>query len=260
VRGSLAFRAYGLDLGVCARPAELLDRLRPLLPPERKPIPISSASTTFSLEAEGEEHVARHGREVIGRSSDLTQLLDHLEGALKLYVAEMARTRLFLHAGVVGWKGQAIVLPGRTFAGKSTLVRALVEAGATYYSDEYAVLDRRGRVHPYLAALSERTPKGRVRVPAGALGVSGPPPPLPIGLVADLQYQAGRRFSARRIERGAAVLLTLQNAVAVRRRPKATLAWLSRALFAATTLNGIRGESHQTVPRLIAYLESRHAD
>ena len=34
-------------------------------------------------------------------------------------------------------------LPGSSFTGKTTLVAALVRAGATYYSDEYAVLDER---------------------------------------------------------------------------------------------------------------------
>ena len=43
---------------------------------------------------------------------------------------------------IVTWgRGRAIVIPGRTFSGKSTLVAELVRAGATYYSDEYAVED-----------------------------------------------------------------------------------------------------------------------
>jgi hypothetical protein len=42
-----------------------------------------------------------------------------------------------------------MVLPGKSFAGKTTLVAALVRAGAEYWSDEYAVLDANGDVHPY---------------------------------------------------------------------------------------------------------------
>ena len=45
-------------------------------------------------------------------------------------------------------------LPGHSFSGKSTLVAALVRAGAVYYSDEFAVLDPDGFVHPYAKALS----------------------------------------------------------------------------------------------------------
>jgi hypothetical protein len=63
-------------------------------------------------------------------------------------VAENARRWIFVHAGVVAWRGQAIVIPGATQSGKTSLVAALVRAGAEYFSDEYAVFDARGRVHP----------------------------------------------------------------------------------------------------------------
>ena len=79
------------------------------------------------------------------------------------YVAEEARRGVFVHAGVVGWKGRALVLPGKSGAGKTTLVAELIRAGATYYSDEYAVLDERGRVHPYARPLAVRVDGRRQR-------------------------------------------------------------------------------------------------
>src|SRR5262249_36246454 len=78
------------------------------------------------------------------------------EADVQLHVAEMAPERVFVHAGVVAYQGRGILLPGRSFAGKSTLVRELVQAGAQYYSDEYAVLDADGAVHPYPRPLSIR--------------------------------------------------------------------------------------------------------
>ena len=71
-------------------------------------------------------------------------------------IAEVARNRVFVHAGVVGWKGRAIVIPGRSYSGKSTLVSELIRAGAAYYSDEYAVFDSRGRVYPFAKPLEMR--------------------------------------------------------------------------------------------------------
>src|SRR5438045_8281052 len=79
-----------------------------------------------------------------------------LESHLRLCVAELAKHRVFVHAGVVGWKGKAIVIPGRSYSGKSTLVSELVKAGATYYSDDYAVFDARGRVYPFPKPLEMR--------------------------------------------------------------------------------------------------------
>src|SRR4029450_1319780 len=74
----------------------------------------------------------------------------------EFFVAEHAPHHLFVHAGVVGWEGRAIVMPGASFAGKTTLVQAWLERGATYYSDEFAVLGRAGRVHPFARPLAIR--------------------------------------------------------------------------------------------------------
>ena len=50
---------------------------------------------------------------------------------------------------MVGWHGRAILVPGHSFQGKSTLVQAFVAAGALYFSDELALIDGAGQVHPY---------------------------------------------------------------------------------------------------------------
>ena len=55
---------------------------------------------------------------------------------------------MFVHAGVVAVDGRALLLPGGSFTGKTTLVAALLRAGAQYGSDEYAVLDEAGLVLP----------------------------------------------------------------------------------------------------------------
>src|SRR5207237_2668254 len=75
---------------------------------------------------------------------------------LRLTVAEFAKSRVFIHAGVVGWKGKAIVIPGKSFHGKTTLTAELVKRGALYYSDEYAVLSEEGMVYPFPKTLSMR--------------------------------------------------------------------------------------------------------
>src|SRR6185312_3555780 len=115
--------------------------------------------------------------------------LQAFESKLALHVAAESRTFLFVHAGVVGWRGRAIVLPGRTHAGKSTLVAALVRAGATYYSDEYALVDGDGRVWPYPRPLSLRRARGPVRVRPERLGRVGRGP-LPVGLVVLCRFAA----------------------------------------------------------------------
>jgi hypothetical protein len=127
---------------------------------------------------------------------------------VQLMAAYLAEGYLFVHAGVVGWQGRAIVIPGRSFTGKTSLVTALVRAGATYYSDEYAIFDPQGRVHPYPRPLSIREEAGRKPrlYPVETLGGQAGQTPLPVGLVVVTEYQAGARWQPRTLSPSRALL------------------------------------------------------
>lgn len=189
----------------------------------------------------------------VARSEDLGEVLSVLEEDLKLHVAVSAPSRVFLHAGVVGWKGRAIVLPGRSCAGKSTLVDALLKAGATYYSDEYAVLDDRGRVHPYARPLRLRPRAGESAAPPARdpseLRVGRRP--LPVSLVAMTHYEPGARWSPKALSPGQAVLALMETAVPVRNRPEATMHALREVVTHAPVVRGPRGEVEEAVEQLL---------
>src|SRR5882672_8024726 len=85
----------------------------------------------------------------VARGTALDQVLASLETDLHRYTAEATSDMTFLHAGVVGWQGRAMAFPGRTLSGKTPLVREMLRLGATYYSDEFAVVDDFGLVHPF---------------------------------------------------------------------------------------------------------------
>jgi hypothetical protein len=159
-----------------------------------------------------------------------------------------------VHAGVVGWNGQAIVIPGRSYSGKSSLVTALVKAGATYYSDEFAVLDERGRVHPYAVPLAIRPDqngappiKRRVEEIGGVAGAR----PMPVGLVLITRYVSGTRFRPRPVSAGRAVLELLGNTLPARRRPERVLDALTQVVSRALVLRGTRGEAEETAPQIL---------
>ena len=92
--------------------------------------------------------------------ASLEVALTLLDSQMRLSIAANATDWLFVYAGVVALNDRALLVPGQTFTGKTMLVQALVQAGATYYSDEYAVLDDAGRVHPYPRPLSIRSSDG----------------------------------------------------------------------------------------------------
>ena len=166
------------------------------------------------------------------------------------FVAERAPDHLFVHAGVVGWEGRAIVMPGSSFAGKTTLVQAWLEAGATYYSDEFAVLDREGRVHPFARPLSIRS--GSIaptrRVPAEALGATTGTTPLPIGLILVTSYRDGARWRPRRLTPAPALLALMRHTVAARGTPEHSMPILKQAVNRGVALAGLRGEARRLVP------------
>ena len=197
---------------------------------------------TYRLACDGEELV---------RTRRLDLLLELLEHDATLYVAEHAPELIFVHAGVAGWRGRAIVIPGRAGHGKSTLVAALVRAGATYYSDEYAVLDQQGLVHAYPRPIGlwDGRAKRQYRVEPPP---DGQWPPLPIGAVLALRYRASSLPRARRLSSGQGVLALLANTVPARTRSAEALTRLAVAIRGARLYRGTRGEADAAAARWLA--------
>ncbi|MCH7606976.1 MAG: hypothetical protein IIC94_00180 [Chloroflexi bacterium] len=262
----MSFVAHGLRIGIRMNDPQLLDELPQRLPPGWRPASSNVVDRLYSLIAGGDggrSGVRRYsllyaGAARIARSMDPDEVLDRLEDDVRLYVAEWSRRKLFVHAGVVAWEGRAIVIPGRSYSGKSTLVEALVRAGATYFSDEYAVFDDHGLVHPYRVPLSLRKgadmPPEKVRVdmpkPPGGLK------PLPVGVIAVATYRPGARWRPRPLSPGQAVLSLLANTVAARRKPEQVLTKLARIVEGTRVLRGSRGEAVETAGPLLAAVGS----
>ena len=241
-----------------------LDAVRELLPPGWRRSPRAAVDGLYSLRT-GVEMTRRgvrrfnllyRGAGLLARSLKSEDVYNVFESDLRLYVAERAPRRVFIHAGVVGWKGRAILIPGRSFTGKTTLVAELVRAGATYYSDEYAVLDADGLVHPYARPLALREGDGlrqtrrRVEEFGGRAGKG----PLPVGLVVVTRYERGARWHPRRLTPGEGVLEMLSNTVSARRSPERALTVLSKVADRAVILNGTRGEASRAAASILKNL------
>lgn len=157
----------------------------------------------------------------------------------------------------MGWRGQAIVIPGRSHSGKTTLVAALLRAGATYYSDEFAVFDSCGRVHPYPTPLSIRRQPGTKpqKVVPESAGDLVELKPLSVGKVVVCEYQPGARWKPRRLSPGRGALALMANAVSIRTKPKSALKILPRVASHALTLKGVRGEADETAGYILRTLE-----
>jgi hypothetical protein len=257
----LAFNAYGCRIGIRVSDGAVLEQVLERLPPGWKPAATPEVESLYSFVVDGaggRAHVRRfhlvyRGIERLVRTSELDDALAVLQENLQLQVAEGARGRLFVHAGVVGWRGRAIVLPGRSFAGKSTLVAALMRAGATYYSDEYAVFDARGRVHPFARPLALRGRPGEApgHYAADSWGRPAGRKALPVGLVVLTTYRAGGRWRPRPLTPANALLALLEHTVPVRRQPERALRTLQEVVMQATALQTVRGEAEDAAEQLL---------
>lgn len=253
----ISFRAYGVRIGVRVNEKEALDQVVDHLPPGWEPASSPVVERLYSLRVGGEGarpnlrrfHLLYANDARIGRLLDFTSVLNIFESDLQLYMAEKSPRRVFVHAGVVGWRGRAILIPGRSFTGKTTLVVELVRAGATYLSDEYAVLDTRGRVHPYPRKLRvrDRTSLESERWAVESLGGLREVKPLPVGLVVVTNYKADARWRPRPLSPGQGALALLDNTVSIHRQPAFAFPVLSQVASDVPILKGVRGEARHVV-------------
>jgi hypothetical protein len=261
----MSFRAFGTTFGIRVNDSAVLERIPAYLPlgwqPDTEPV----VDFLYSLRIGGEGrrpglrhfHLAYAGARQIARTMELDHALNSLEFDLKLMTAYLSKDFLFVHAGVVGWQNKAIVIPGRSTSGKTTLVAALVKAGATYYSDEYALFDRQGRVHPYAIPLSVRSqPQGLPqdlqgrKTPVAELGGQAGVEPLPVGLIVLTGYQPDAAWRPRKLTQARAVLAIMEHTVAARRGPEVCLPTLKQVVSGAAIVKSKRGDTSQVITPL----------
>jgi hypothetical protein len=188
-------------------------------------------------------------------------IFEEFARALMIHVANFVPDRVFLHAGVVGWRDRALLLPGPSFAGKTTLTSALIKAGATYYSDEYAVIDSGGWIHPYARDLQMRAPGNdtQTSVPAHTFAASSGSIPLRAVMVVFAHYQPGARWNPQPVTHGMAVLEMLRHSIPMQRTPARVLATLAAMLEGAAAWRSARDEASFAAHALLEALDTQYA-
>ena len=194
------------------------------------------------------------GRRTIASVPDVPAASAILAGDLQSAMARRAAGWTFVHSGVVAIDGRVLLLPGRSYAGKSTLVAALLRAGARYCSDEFAVIDPAGRVHPYARQLALRTPVRRVR--ADELGGIVVTDSLPASAVLFTEFVPDTDFDMLPISSAEIALRLLQHCLGVRGRPVETMAALQALAIGAKGFIGRRGDADVAAAALIARARS----
>jgi hypothetical protein len=262
--GGFSFVAYGVRVGIRANRCDILDQCLEYLPVGWKPSSSKTVERLYSIFCEedlpvdggGGCRLYRNGQELFC-SREKRELFERFESELALHVAEVSRRRVFVHAGVVGLGGSAILIPGKSLSGKTTLVAGLVRAGATYYSDEFAVLDSHGRVHPYAQPLQirENGERRQIKCPVEQLGGLTGRVPLPVALIILSHYRPAANWRPRHLSPGQGLLGMLDNTVSARRSPGPALRTLKAVVSQAFTVKGVRGEANQIIDWISRYFD-----
>ncbi len=252
---TVAVEAFGVTVAVTAD-SQYFAAVSDFLPPFARPARHPPERGHFALVKDADDALLSVicDENSIAGGVDLRLALGILDAQLRMHIALHAPDYVFVHAGVVGMEERAIVLPGRSFAGKTTLVAALVQAGAEYWSDEYAVLDADGLVHPYPKPLSVRIDDTRVTEerPIESLGGRAGDRPLPVAMIAFTSYRPGVTWSLHSRTAGEGAVKLLGHSVAARSRPEQVLAAVRRAATDAVVLEGDRGDADEAAGALLS--------
>ncbi|MFM9904564.1 MAG: hypothetical protein ACKVQJ_08345 [Pyrinomonadaceae bacterium] len=205
-------------------------------------------------EEDPEESYLYRGDERVNYFTATDRVFDDLESTMRLIISEFAVNRVFIHAGVVGWKDRALIFPGRSHSGKSTLIRELVGSGATYYSDEFAVLSAGGFVHPFPKNLSVREEWARgwqVNYPIEAFGgIQGTKPIRPEKFILT-SYRENGSTTISELTLGNGILELLKHTTTTRQSPALTLRFLRNATADARIFVAERGEANKFVEAIL---------
>ena len=256
------FRSYGVTIAVESTQPEMLRKASELVHRafgglveffEGK---ASDAIYSFGIvEEDGLFRLYENGFERTAGPSE-SNFFKFLNSALRIKVAELAEGHIFVHAGAVGWKGKALVIPGVSHSGKSTLTAELIRNGAIYYSDEYAVLGADGRLLPFPRYLSIRDRSGReTEIPPSAFGASQGEEPIPVGMVLLTRFEEGANITPEVISPGEGIMEIIPNTVTMRKDPAFSLKVLDLVARRAIIARGPRGDVKSFAKFLLEFFD-----
>lgn len=259
---TVAFSAYGVRISVASNHKDDIDSFRKELefsfPSRSTKIDPSTADYRFFLERNrfGKDRLLKNG-ETVSEQIFSEDLFRNLVSFARLTVAEFAREFVFVHAAVVGWNGKAVLIPGHSRSGKTTLTAELLRTGATYFSDEYAVIDHNADVHPFPKPLSIRRNGGdnqQIERPAQDFGLVATSPAQP-AVVIITKYSEMGVWKPRTLTAGEGVIELMKDTIPVRVNPTLTLQVLAKVTQKAKIFKSPRGDTRAHIDLIVKLLE-----
>lgn len=251
---SFGVSLFGFAIHVAAPSADLIRFFDRCVFPSVPRIALASLYADLRLRVDqvnGQFRLHRNG-EVVAlalRAEELSRsLIDCIDRA---FVAQLKNMHA-VHAGAVLLGDQAVLLPGKSFAGKSSLVAELLRRGATCLSDEYALIDGAGMVHSYPRPLLLRN-GGHEQTPMlpGDLHAQIASAPARVGWILSLRYKPGGCWNVQSAPQSMALLSLLQNTPHALADSPRMVGSFERAVAGARCFEGHRGDVADAAERIL---------
>jgi hypothetical protein len=215
-------------------------------------------SFLFVWNKSGRDTLYKNGERITKRESRETSV-ETIASRIRLTVAEFAVGRVFVHAGVVAWKNKAIIMPARSFKGKTSLTLALVQRGAVYYSDEFAILDADGFLYPFPKMLSVRgviDERKQVDIPVENFGGVVGTGKIRAGMVLITEFKPRALWNPKILTPVKGIIEILNNSVAIRQNPQFTLEVLNKIVRQAPVIKSKRGDVGESADMILKFIDS----
>lgn len=251
---------WGWTVRISCEGEELFQRVLFQLPPPPSEDPESRHRNTvnahFTLTHQSNAYELRLNGEIVASHERRDIILAVLENKFQMDLATNAPDAVFVHAGVVAKRDRCVVLPGKSYSGKSTLVHALSKQGATYFSDEFAVIDKHGWIHPYRRPITiRRPPSTDRRIAAENFPLNPAYSRGRLALLIDCKYRKKSRWNPMPLTPGQGLLSLLSNTVSAQLTPERDFSILTGTFRQDTVCyRAERGEARLTATRILALL------
>lgn len=263
----LGIECLGVKIGIRSNNFSLFNKIKnnlseilPIFYQESTESEVEHWISIIKGEDKPNEFTVYKDEEFAARNSSVEIIYDLIVSKIRATVAEFSSEYVFLHAGVVSWKGKAIIIPGKSRAGKTTLVSELIKRNCDYLSDEFAVIDKNGFVYPFPKKLSVRgiiDEHRQLDINIEEYGGIASEKPVPAGFILVTEYlnQKKRKPKIKINSSGEGVMSAVSNSISVRQNPKFVLEVLSKVANQAVVLETKRGEAAEFVEYFLDFIE-----
>ena len=258
----IGYESYGVRFAVASNRRRTLERAarvaRTAMVGQLHEIDPALAHHTFAVIETTADLIFELDGEYLSSNGYRRGFYHYFGSRLKMLVAEYAKGVVFVHAGVIGWKGKVILFPADSHQGKSTLTAALISRGAVYFSDDYAVVDSDGLVRPFPRRLSIRAPDGSgewTDIPAKNFGGKVADKPLPIGAAIITKYKRNGKWKPKTLTPGTGMLEMVPFVIPLNANPAISLSLLKKALTPAIIAKSLRPDTSQCADAILDYID-----